>query len=261
MKSIPISTVVLVVVASLVTLVASVFISVNYYVIQPKDLAKAITKDPETFAEAVFTINDAMRKVSQKKRAEAESQQLEKSFENPVKLSTDGRVTFGKEKAPVTIVEFADFQCYYCSQASKGMKKLVEKYKGKVNVVYKHFPLGFHPFAKPAAVHFEAIAMEDHEKAKKFHDLIFDNFQKYAKLKAGKEIDKKLKELVKAVGADAKKLQDNLKKAEAIVDKDKKEGEKAGVTGTPNFVINGVLVPRGHTPEEIIERHLKKLEN
>ena len=266
MKSIPVSTIVLVVVASLVTLIASVFISVNYYIIKPKDLAKAIKSNPETFAEAVFSINDAMRKVSQKKRAESEAKKLETSFEKPVKLSTKGRVTFGEAKAPVTIVEFADFQCYYCSQASKSMKKLVEKYNGKVNLVYKHFPLGFHPFANPAAAHFEAIAMEDHEKAKKFHDLIFDNFEKYAKLNAKtedskKEMDKRLKELVKAVGADAKKLKENLKKAQAIVDNDKEEGEKAGVTGTPNFVINGVLVPRTHTPEEIIDRHLKKLKN
>ena len=64
---------------------------------------------------------------------------------------------------------------------------------------------------------------------------------------------------MKSVGVDEKALEKNLEKAQAIVNSDKKEGEKAGVTGTPNFVINGVLVPQGHTPEEIIDRHIEKL--
>ena len=201
MKSIPVSTIALVALASVVTLVASVFIAVNYYVIKPKDLAKAITDDPEVFAEAVLSINDTMRKVSQKKRAELETQRLEKSLKIPLKIATKGRVTFGDEKAPITIAEFSDFQCPYCAQASKRMKKVVEKYKGKVNMVYKHFPLGFHPFANPAAVHFEAIAMEDHGKARKFHDLIFDNFEKYARLKDKKAIENLLKEACEICGS------------------------------------------------------------
>lgn len=259
MKSIPASTVILIVIASLVTLVASVFIAVNYYVIQPKDLAKAIKQDPETFAEALFSINDDMRKVAQKKRKEIENKKLEEQFTNPLKISTKGRVTVGDVKAPVTIVEYFDFQCGYCARASKTMKALVEKNKGKVKLVYKHFPLGFHPFAKPAAVHFEAIAMEDHKKAKKFHDQIFDNFEKYARLKDQKKMDKVLNDLAKSVGADLKTLKANLAKAQAVVEEDKKEGEKAEVTGTPSFVINGVLVPRDKTPQEIVDMHLKKL--
>ena len=257
MKSIPTSIIVLVAVASLVTLIASVFISVNYYVIQPKDLAKAIKDNPEAFAEAFFSINDDMRKFAQKKQKEMASQKLKEQFDNPIKIPTEGRVTFGDSKAPVTIVEYFDFQCGYCSLASPKMKSLVKKYEGKVNLVYKHFPLNFHPFAEPAAVHFEAIAMEDHAKAQKFHDLIFDNFDKYAKLKDKKAIENSLNDLVKTVGADKKTLESNLEKAEAIVASDKKEGEIAGVNGTPSFVINGVLVPRNKTPEEIIDMHIE----
>lgn len=253
MKSIPASTVVLVVTASLVTLIASVFISVNYYVIKPNDLAKAIKNNPETFAEALFSINDDMRKVAQKKRQEMENKKLEEQCKNPAKISSKGRVTVGDKDAPVVIAEFFDFQCPYCAQASDSMKSLVKKHKGKVKLVYKHFPLDFHPFANPAAVHFEAIAMEDHEKAQKFHDLIFKDFnEKYGKLRDKKEIEKSLKELVKAVDADKEAVKKNLEKAQAIVNNDKEEGEKAGVTGTPNLVINGVLVPRNKTPDEVI---------
>ena len=257
MKSIPLSTIVLVAVASLVTLVASVFIAVNYYVIQPKDLAKTITNNPEAFAEAFFAINDDMRKYAQKKQQELASKKLEKQFENPIKISTEGRVTKGDSKAPVTVVEYFDFQCGYCALASNKMKNLIKKYEGKVNLVYKHFPLSFHPFAQPAAVYFEAIAMESHDKAKKFHDLIFDNFDKYSKLKDLERIQKALDDLAKAVGADKKALNNNKEKAQALVKNDKEEGEKAGVSGTPSFVINGVMVPRNKTPEEIIDKHLK----
>ena len=253
MKSLPTSTIILVVIASLVTLVASVFISVNYYVIQPKDLAKAIKDNPETFAEALFSINDDMRKIAKKKRLELEDKKLEEQCKNPAKISSKGRVTIGDKNASVVVAEFFDFQCPYCAQASSSMKALVKKYKGKVKLVYKHFPLDFHPFANPAAVYFEAIAMEDHKKAQKFHDLIFDDFEKkYGKLRDKKEIEKNLKELVKAVGADKEAVKKNMEKAQAIVNSDKEEGEKAGVTGTPNLVINGILVPRNKTPDEVI---------
>ena len=254
MKSLSLPVILLVAGSCLATLAASVFISVNYYVIQPKDLAKAVKNDPETFAEALFSINEEMQKVAVKKRREKENKKLEDQCKNPAKITSKGRVTVGDKDAPVTIAEFFDFQCPFCKDASESVKQLAKQHEGKVKLVYKHFPLDFHPFAFPAAVHFEAVAMEDHKKAQKFHDLIFgkDFKKKYARLKDKKEIDKALAKLVKDVGADPAALKKNIQKAEAVVQNDKEEGEKAGVTGTPNLVINGVLVPRNKTPSEVI---------
>ena len=266
MKSIPSSTILLVAGASLATLIAAVFISVNYYMIQPKDLAKAIQDDPEAFAEAFFSIGDDMRKYARKKQKEDLEKKFEEQVDNPLKIATEGRVTLGDPKAPVAVVEYFDFQCPFCSTASERMKKLVKDYEGKVKVVYKHFPLGFHDFAEPSAVYFEAIAMEDHSKARKFHDLIFDekNFNsKYKRLSARspegkKKMDKALEDLVKESGADLAAVKKNLEKAKAIVESDKEEAQKAGVGGTPSFIVNGVLVPRGKTPREIVDLLLER---
>lgn len=235
--------------ASLVTFILSVVFSINMVSISPKNLAKVIKEDPETFINA---ITEASR--DHQKRAKEKA--LEEQFKNPAKIPTKGRVTFGNSSAPVTIVEYSDFQCPYCARASKSMKRLIEKYEDKVNVVYKHFPLGFHPFAKPAAEYFEAVALIDHEQAKKFHDNIFDNFSDYAKLKDEKKIEKSLKALVKKMGLDAKTVEGNMKKAKEAVKQDMVEAEKLKVRGTPSFFVNGIQA--SDKIEPIIERILEE---
>ena len=247
------SIVALVVVSCVVTLILSVLMNTTFlsFSISPKELAKVIVKNPYVFMEAV-------REASEKYQKIAVEREIEDQFKNPVKIETKGRVTFGNEGAPVTIVEYSDFQCPYCARASANVKKIIKKYKGKVNLVYKHFPLSFHPFAQPASIYFEALALEDHEKARKFHDEIFDNFDKYARLKSKKKIDQTLASLVSKVGADLSQVKKNLSKAEAVVESDKAEGEAIKVRGTPSFFINGVKPGRSGM-EEVIDRHLKNL--
>ena len=247
----PVKIIALVAGASLFTFILSVFFSINMVFMKPENLAEVIKKDPYTFIEALKVASQDYQGIKKKKV-------LEERRKNPLKIETEGRVTFGDAKAPVTIVEFADFQCFYCSQASGRMKSLIKKYDGKVKVVYKHFPLIRHPFAKPAAGYFEAIAMMDQEKAKKFHDLIFENFEIYARLKSEGEIERKLKSLVKKTGVELKKVKDNLEEAEKVVQADLKEGERIGVGGTPSFFVNGVSA-RDVGVEALVEDALKEL--
>jgi protein-disulfide isomerase len=69
------------------------------------------------------------------------------------KIKIDGKPTRGPKDAKVTIVEFSDFQCPYCARAHQTMSdQVMKEYNGKVKLVYKNFPLGFHPWAEPAAV-------------------------------------------------------------------------------------------------------------
>ncbi len=225
--------VLLVVGASIVTLILSVFLSINMVLLKPENLAEVIKKDPAVTVEA---LQEAMKKYAETKK----KQELEKRLAEPEDLETEGRVAFGPKDAPVTIVEFSDFQCPYCARASKRMKTAIKKYEGKVRVVYKHFPLSFHPFAKPAAEYFEAIAMIDHEKAKKFHDGIFDDFESYARVKGEAEIKKKLHALVKKQKIALKKIEENMEAAKKIVQADLDEGKEVGVQGTPSFYVNGV---------------------
>ena len=216
----------------LVTFILSVVFSMNMVSIQPKKLAEVVKKDPVTFMEAFKEAAESYQKESAKKA-------LEDQFKNPAKIPTEGRVAFGEASAPITIVEYSDFQCPYCAKAAKSMRDLKDKYKGKVKVVYKHFPLSFHPFAKPAAEYFEAVALVDQAKARQFHDTIFDNFSDYAKLNEEKEITQSLKALVKKMGLNQTDIEKNMEKAKKVVEEDMKEGRKLDVRGTPSFFVNG----------------------
>ena len=143
-------------------------------------------------------------------------------------------------KLPSLLWEYSDFQCPYCARAGTAMKGLIKKYDGKVNLVYKHFPLSFHPFAKPAAEYFEAIALIEHSEARKFHDAIFDNFSDYQSLKDEKQIARSLKALVRKMGLSMEKVKSNMKKAEEMVQKDMAEAKRLKIGGTPSFFINGI---------------------
>lgn len=237
--------------ACLVTFILSVVFSMNMVSIRPKKLAEVIKEDSVTFMEAFKDAAEDYQKESAKRA-------LEKQFENPKKIPTKGRVTFGEVSAPITVVEYSDFQCPYCARAAESMRGLKEKYQGKVKIVYKHFPLSFHPFAKPAAEYFEAVALIDHAEARKFHDEIFDNFSDYAKLKDEKEITKSLKSLVKKMGLNVKDVENNMKKAQKVVQADMEEAKKFNVRGTPSFFVNGVD-PQGRI-EMVIEKFLKDME-
>jgi len=234
--------------ACLLTFVASVLFSINMVSISPENLAKTVEKNPVLFMETL----QASAKNAQE---EMKKKELEKQLKNPVEIATEGRVTFGKKDAPVTIVEFSDFQCGYCARAVNRLKSLKDKHDGKVKVVYKHFPLSFHPFAQPAAEHFEAIAMIDHAKATEFHDLIFGEFELYARLKTEDEINKALKSLLKKIDLKAGDIEKNLDKAKEIVASDMAEADKLKVSGTPTFFVNGVSA-RNIGLEELVQKFL-----
>ena len=240
-----------------VTFIASVLFSMNMVTITPKQLANVIEKDTEVFFEAVKnSFKDAEKRQVEKKRESAQKA-MEEQFKNPLEIKTKGRVTFGDSKAPVTIVEFSDFQCPYCSKAAENMSALRKKYDGKVSLVYKHFPLSFHPFAKPAAEYFEAVALISHDKAREFHDEIFYNFDDYARLNNEKEINTGIKNILKKIGLNMSKVEANLKKAKKVVQADMDEASKLGVGGTPSFFVNGIDA-KGVNIEMIIDRILGK---
>lgn len=236
---------------ALATFFLSIFFSINMVSVTPKNLAKVMKQDPVLFMETL----QGIAKDAQQMRAQ---KTLASQMKNPVKIATEGRVIFGNQDAPITIAEYSDFQCPYCARANTSMKNIIKKYDGKVRVILKHFPLSFHAFAKPAAVHFEAVAMIDHGKAKKFHDYIFDNFTEYARLKEAPAIQASLNKTLKKLGISKSAVKANLKKATMIVEADMKEGEKNGVNGTPNFFVNGVSAKDVGT-EVLVEKFLKNL--
>src|SRR5512142_2340083 len=137
----------------------------------------------------------------------------------------------GPTAAPVTIGEFSDFQCPYCSRAEETVGKVMKAYDGKVRVVYRDFPLPIHPQAEKAAE--AAHCAGDQGKYWEMHTKLFAN-QKALDASA-------LKGYAKDIGLDQGKFDKCLDSGEKakVVETNRKAGEKVGVTGTPAFFVNG----------------------
>jgi protein-disulfide isomerase len=137
----------------------------------------------------------------------------------------------GEEKAPVTIVEFSDYQCPFCSRAEDTVKKVLDSYKGKVRLVFRDYPLPFHPQAQKASE--AAHCAGDQGKYWQMHEKLFANQSALGV--------PQLKDHAKGLGLDAAKFDKCLDSGEKakIVETSKKAGDEAGVNGTPAFFING----------------------
>jgi len=141
----------------------------------------------------------------------------------------------GDFNAPITLVEFSDFECPFCARHYPTMKQILSNYQGKVRLVYKHYPLSFHPNAQKAAESSECA--DEQGKFWEYHDKIFENQA------SGLNVDK-FKQWAVELKLNAKKFNDCLDtgKYAAKVQADFQEGVQKGVNGTPATFINGQLV-------------------
>jgi protein-disulfide isomerase len=149
-----------------------------------------------------------------------------------VEVSTDGAPIRGAVDAPVTIVEFSDFECPFCKQTHPTLKQLLERYPGKVRLAYRDFPLdSIHPQARRAAE--AARCAGDQKKFWEYHDVLFTQSPQLA--------IEDLRRYAGQVGLDVKKFEACLAAGvhKAGVQRDLDEGNRLGVTGTPAFFING----------------------
>ncbi len=153
-------------------------------------------------------------------------------------VSADDDAVKGDPDAPITIIEFSDFQCPFCGRWNEQtLPQLQKDYidTGKVKLVYRDFPLSFHPFAEPAAIAAECAREQgDDATFYKFHDAIFANQASLS--------DDMLKKAAKDLGLDEKKFADctSSGKYREEVQADFAAGSQYGVSGTPSFFINGV---------------------
>ena len=156
----------------------------------------------------------------------------------------------GAAKATVTVVEFSDFQCPFCSRAVQPVKELESAFGSDVRVVWKHLPLSFHPNAMPAAIAAEAARQQG--KFWEMHDKLFANQQALSEA-AYVQYAKELK-------LDLARFQATLKDpaTRKRVDEDAAAAGAAGVTGTPTFVVNGEVVVGSNALRPAVERQLEK---
>ena len=140
----------------------------------------------------------------------------------------------GSEHAPVTVVEYGDFECPNCKQAAPAVKMLLERFVGRVRIVFRHFPLEeVHPHALAAAVAAEAAAGQG--KFWPMHDLLFDN-QRHLKAP-------QLRGYAERLELDMTRFDAEIGDALYLqrVREDIEGGKLSGVRATPTFFINGKL--------------------
>ena len=150
---------------------------------------------------------------------------------SPTALDLSGSPIRGAADAPVTIVEFSDFQCGFCFRANPTLAQLLERYPGKVRVVFKHSPIEGHT-AAPLA-HRASYAAHQQGKFWEMHDRIFAN---------QRAMDREsLLAHAGALGLDRTRFIADLDgpQSQAVLDRDQKEAAQVGVDGTPTFFING----------------------
>lgn len=212
----------------------------------PKILTEAIEKHPAEFITALQNAAKNAQEAMGKQREEEEKKKLEESFDKPLQAEIRKDETIrGAKDGPITLIEYSDFECPFCSRGYETVMQLMDKYPGKIRFIYKHLPLSFHEQAMPAAQYYEAVRLQDEKKAFAFHDEIFKN---QAKLKNGKAF---LDATAKKVGADMARLKKDVD-SEAVknrIEADIKEAGSFGMQGTPGFLLNGVPV-RGAYPAE-----------
>jgi len=194
---------------------------------------------------------DAVAEVKASKLAQPREFKL---LDDPVAIPTLGSPSMGPADARIVIVEFSDFQCPYCVKAVAKVNAVLQAFPKDVKLIFKQYPLETHPQASISAA--ASLAAHNQGKFWQMHDILFANRTQLSRTNilawAGR------------LGLDMKRFTQDLD-SEAVknaVVKDTKDGDKAGVEGTPTFFIdgqryNGEIALEAVKP--VIEAELKRL--
>ena len=200
--------------------------------------AECITKDPNcsysrTLAKiAIQGVKDGKSLIEISKLMDASPKaHRPKLLEAPVTIAVDGAPVRGPADARITLVEFSDFECPFCSSAVKQVDIVMAAYPKDIKLIYKQFPLSMHPHAEMAAE--ASLAAREQGKFWEMYDVLFKNYRHLS--------SDNIMIWAKDLGLDMDKFKADLAsgKYKAVVEKDLADGEAAGVYGTPSFYING----------------------
>lgn len=157
------------------------------------------------------------------------------------KISLEDVPFKGAEDANVTVVEYSDFQCPFCKRGSDMIPEILEEYEGKVKIGYKQLPLPIHNWATEAAIASVCASKQGNDKFWKLHDLFFEN---QGKLNA-ENIKGEIGGFAKQIGLNTdefNKCIDSPEVAQRVKD-EAEEARSIGISSTPTFVVNGMIVP------------------
>ncbi len=211
-----------------------------------------LSKNPEVIMQALQD--------HQRNQQQAQMQQAGTIAEKSIADSTQH--VYGNPDAPVTLVEFADFQCPYCKQFYSTAKQLVDESNGQVNWIYRHLPLPMHGNANTMAAGSECAADQGGNDAFwKFLDGIFTD----ALPNQGNADD--MKDIAKKVGLDEGKFQECLSsdKTKDKIQKDSDDARTAGISGTPGNVLYNKTTKKssavpGALPVDSLRSEIQKLQ-
>jgi protein-disulfide isomerase len=168
----------------------------------------------------------------------------------------------GNPDAPVTIVEFADFQCPYCARASQTVAEVLAKYPDDVKLVFVHFPLSNHPWAKPAAIAAICVAEQDPSVFWELHDYYFSNQGQIGRdnvLVRSKEFLAQTDINLASWSTCAEDASSSsYVAATSQISKATQLGNALGVTGTPAFFVNGRSLSGGARPLSEFEQMIRE---
>lgn len=215
-----------------------------------------------TFEESAQKISRGFGTLERLRQRRQPSQPPQAPPSQKVEASIDDDPIRGNPDAPVTIIEFSDFQCPFCGRfANSTLKQIEDKYvkTGKVRIVFRDFPLNFHPNAKPAAL--AAGCAAEQGKFWQMHDKIFENQRQLS--------EENLKNWAKEIGLNMSRFKEcyESKKYDNEISKDMEDGQRYGVRGTPSFIIGRTKkgsktvegeVIRGAQPYPAFEQAIKK---
>jgi protein-disulfide isomerase len=153
------------------------------------------------------------------------------------KISMNNVPVKGPTDAKVTIVEYTDFQCPYCSKAHTNVQELLKTYDGKIKIVYKSLPLSIHNWAEDAAVVGTCAYQQNPDALWKYADFFFDNQKTVTK----ETLEATALDLGKQWNLDVASLKQcmDAKATMPIIEADVKEAQALGFNSTPSFVVNG----------------------
>ncbi len=205
-----------------------------------KAVGEYLKKNPKVVADAL--------KSSRPQRAP--ELPLEERIKKAINVPLNNAPVKGAENAPITIVEFSEFQCPFCKRVNPTIDQVLKDYPGKVRVAFRHNPLSFHQNAMSAAK--ASLAANEQGKFWEMHDGLFGNQQGLDE--AG------ITKIAKEIGLDMKKFEADWKstKYDAQIQEDIKFAQTNQATGTPSFFVNGVFL-RGAQPVAAFKQVIDKL--
>lgn len=189
-------------------------------------------------------------------QSEQEEQQREQA--SVIEEAAAGMPSLGPADAPVTLVEFSDFQCPYCARVQPLVKTLREQYPEQLRVVFLHFPLSSHEWARPAAIAAQCAAQQEDDAFWALHDFYFNNqdaltpanvVEQSKTALSGSRIDMEQWE-----SCASGQSMEAYREASKQVTRTLEAGKEAGVTGTPSFYINGEKVEGARSIDAFAQR-------